>query len=173
MDINIHDKMIMLIFIWLCITDACTLMHASHRAKTIKNKVAVNVELTAEEWRRRYEKMKDSNQKLRLIIEKYEAELARWRAGESVPEAEQQSSLKLRDISAVQTMDDSLSSLPPSSPLTTPRGPTPTMPTPVDVRAFEAERTKLCQQLDEKVTRDCVPSVSYIARTCSTTSSML
>ena len=85
MDINIHDKMIMLIFIWLCITDTYTLMHASHRAKTIKNKVAVNVELTAEEWRRRYEKMKDSNQKLRLIIEKYEAELARWRAGESVP----------------------------------------------------------------------------------------
>lgn len=152
--------MIMLIFIWLCSADTCTLMHASHRAKTIKNKVAVNVELTAEEWRRRYEKMKDSNQKLRLIIEKYEAELARWRAGESVPEAEQQSSLKLRDISTVQTMDDSLSSLPPSS-----RGPTPTMPTPVDVRAFEAERTKLCQQLDEKVTRDCVPSVSYIART--------
>ena len=96
--------------------------------------------------------MKDSNQKLRLIIEKYEAELARWRAGESVPEGEQQSSLKLRDISTVQTMDDSLSSLPPSSPLMTPRGPTPTMPAPVDVRAFETERTKLCQQLDEKVT---------------------
>lgn len=114
--------------------------------------MAVNVELTAEEWRRRYEKMKDSNQKLRLIIEKYEAELARWRAGESVPEGEQQSSLKLRDISTVQTMDDSLSSLPPSSPLMTPRGPTPTMPAPVDVRAFETERTKLCQQLDEKVT---------------------
>lgn len=40
------------------------------RAKTIKNKVAVNVELTAEEWRRRFEKQRDANNKLKIIIER-------------------------------------------------------------------------------------------------------
>ena len=47
------------------------------RAKTIKNKVAVNVELTAEEWRRRFEKERANNQKLRALVERCEAELVR------------------------------------------------------------------------------------------------
>ena len=51
------------------------------RAKTIKNSVMVNEELTAEEWKRRYEKERDKNARMKGIIERYEAELARWRSG--------------------------------------------------------------------------------------------
>lgn len=52
------------------------------RAKTIKNSVVVNEELTAEEWKRRFEKERDKNTRLKGIIERYEAELAKWRAGQ-------------------------------------------------------------------------------------------
>jgi len=41
----------------------------------------VNEELTAEEWKRRYEKERDKNARMKGIIERYEAELAKWRAG--------------------------------------------------------------------------------------------
>ncbi|THD19781.1 Kinesin protein [Fasciola hepatica] len=51
------------------------------RAKTIKNMVTVNEELTADEWRRRYEREKDRVRKLRIVVSKLEAELKRWRAG--------------------------------------------------------------------------------------------
>ena len=53
------------------------------RAKTIKNVVCVNEELTAEEWKRRYEKEKEKNGRLKGLIERYEAELAKWRGGEN------------------------------------------------------------------------------------------
>ena len=52
-----------------------------HRAKTIKNSVMVNEELTAEEWKQRFEKERDKNARLKGIIEKYEEELLKWRAG--------------------------------------------------------------------------------------------
>ncbi|CAL8086936.1 unnamed protein product [Calicophoron daubneyi] len=58
------------------------------RAKTIKNMVTVNEELTADEWRRRYEREKERVRKLRLILSRLEAELKRWRAGETVSQSE-------------------------------------------------------------------------------------
>lgn len=57
-------------------------------AKTIKNVVVVNEELTAEEWKRRYEREREKVLRLRAQLAAAEAELTRWHKGEKVPESE-------------------------------------------------------------------------------------
>jgi len=129
------------------------------RAKTIKNVVVVNEELSAEEWKRRYERERDRNAKLKAQINQYAllvAELKRFRAGERVPESEW---IPLIDIDTAQlnetsAMTPSMSEsvfIDRTSPATQPLLSTSVGPlNDEDRRKYEEERSKLYQQLDEK-----------------------
>ncbi|PWA13800.1 hypothetical protein CCH79_00016917 [Gambusia affinis] len=109
------------------------------RAKTIKNTVCVNLELTAEEWKKKYEKEKEKNKSLKSAIQRLEAELNRWRNGENVPEEERLSS---KDQKSIEQNDNTpiIDNLPPGG---------------GDVsneerKTFEEDIRNLYKQLDDK-----------------------
>ncbi|CAI2312259.1 unnamed protein product [Caenorhabditis sp. 36 PRJEB53466] len=121
------------------------------RAKTIKNVVQVNEELTAEEWKRRYEKEREKVTRLSTLLQAAALELARWRAGESVSELEwinlsETAQMAVSEVSGGSTplMERSIAPAPPM--LTSGNGPI----TDEEKKKYEEERVKLYQQLDEK-----------------------
>ncbi|XP_054893792.1 kinesin-1 heavy chain-like isoform X1 [Poeciliopsis prolifica] len=118
------------------------------RAKTIKNTVSLNVELTAEQWKKKWEKEKEKNKTLRTTITWLEAELSRWRKGESVPMEEQfdkeKAKAEMVSLDAVLNNNEkaapkpSLGSLPGVALM----GP--------EKEKYEAEMAKLYKELDDK-----------------------
>ncbi|XP_028660141.2 kinesin-1 heavy chain [Erpetoichthys calabaricus] len=113
------------------------------RAKTIKNTVSVNVELTAEQWKKKYEKEKEKNKSLRNTIQWLENELNRWRNGESVPVEEQFDKEKAN--AEFLALDNVVNDK---------NVPTPGIPavkcTDAEREKFEQQIAKLYKQLDDK-----------------------
>ncbi|XP_064201871.1 kinesin-1 heavy chain-like [Anguilla rostrata] len=121
-----------------------TTLMFGQRAKTIKNTVCVNMELTAEQWKKKYEREKERNKTLRNTVTWLENELNRWRNGESVPVAEQFDKEKAN--AEFQALDNVVNNEKPAS--------TPGVPgvrlTDAEKDKCEAEITKLYKQLDDK-----------------------
>jgi len=109
------------------------------RAKTIKNSVIVNEELTAEEWKRRYEKERDKHTKTKQEKELLWLELCKWRAGEAVNSEEQ---VEINKMEASTTSSMGASTVAPAA-LTT-------SILDSDAADWARERERLFQQADEK-----------------------
>ncbi|XP_077514424.1 kinesin heavy chain isoform X4 [Amblyomma americanum] len=120
------------------------------RAKTIKNTVIVNEELTAEEWKRRFDKEREKVAKLKGQLSRAEFELSRWRSGESVPTDEQLKDLETSTMSLSETASaGNLTASTLSVGGTTPTAAAATAAPKGDPLVGE-ERTRLYAQLDEK-----------------------
>ncbi|CAH2074082.1 unnamed protein product, partial [Iphiclides podalirius] len=111
------------------------------RAKTVKNVVCVNEELTAEEWKRRYEREKEKVARLKGKVEKLEAEINRWRSGETVRPEEQ---VNLQEIEAVTPVTSFIEEKPPAPPVPV------AVASVVEDAAMQAKLEALYQQLDDK-----------------------
>lgn len=121
------------------------------RAKTIKNVVCVNEELTAEEWKRRYEREKDKVSRLKAKVEKLESEVSRWRQGETVKPEEQ---VNLQDTLETVTPITSMIETKVDEKLPIPASPGGGLIAGLlsneERQKFEEERERLYQQLDDK-----------------------
>lgn len=111
------------------------------RAKTVKNVVCVNEELTAEEWKRRYEREKEKVARLKGKVEKLEAEVNRWRSGETVRPEEQ---VNLVEIEAVTPITSFIEEKPPVAPVPV------AVSSVVEDAAMQGKLEALYQQLDDK-----------------------
>ncbi|XP_037612729.1 kinesin-1 heavy chain-like [Sebastes umbrosus] len=117
------------------------------RAKTIKNSVSLNVELTAEQWKKKFEKEKEKNKTLKTTVTWLETELNRWRGGESVPVEDQFDKEKAK--AEVQALD--------AAPNNDKKASTPALSTLPGVQLTGAEKekygadmAKLYKEMDDK-----------------------
>ncbi|CAF97750.1 unnamed protein product, partial [Tetraodon nigroviridis] len=143
---NLIGCSIIVLFLEQCLPCPCLICHIfpPFRAKTIKNTVTVNIELTAEQWKQKYEREKEKNKTLRNTVTWLENELNRWRNGESVPVEEQFDKEKAN--AEVLALDNIINDKSAS---------TPNMLgirlTDVEKDKCEAELAKLYKQLDDKL----------------------
>ena len=102
-----------------------------------------------EEWKRRYEKEKEKNGKLRAMLQHLEKELARWRNGESVPVHERITNVReQKPIEPVAVPQVTVAAgSPKSTAVTVVNHELSTE----EREKFNEERTKLYKQLDERV----------------------
>ncbi|XP_051910137.1 kinesin-1 heavy chain-like isoform X2 [Hippocampus zosterae] len=116
------------------------------RAKTIKNTVTLNVELTAEQWKSKYEKEKEKNKVLRTSVTWLETEINRWRKGETVPVEEQFDKEKAKEEAkaADAAPNDKTEASP--APISLPG----VKLTLAETGHYEAEMAKLYKELDDK-----------------------
>jgi len=120
------------------------------RAKTVTNVVIVNEELTAEEWKRRYEKEKDRVGRVKGALAKAELELSKWRQGETVSAEEQ---LAMDDLEAELPVSSSETNLAAATLSEKPLKHVKTEGTGASAVAkedYEREKMTLYSQLDEK-----------------------
>uniref|UniRef100_A0A665VJB4 Kinesin-1 heavy chain-like n=1 Tax=Echeneis naucrates TaxID=173247 RepID=A0A665VJB4_ECHNA len=114
---------------------------------TIKNQVTLNVELTAEQWKSKWEKERDKNKTLRNTVTWLETELNRWRSGESVPAEEQFDKEKAKsEVQAIETAQNNDKTAPAPALSTLPGVPL----SGAEKEKCEAEMAKLYKQLDDK-----------------------
>ncbi|XP_031732634.1 kinesin-1 heavy chain-like [Anarrhichthys ocellatus] len=117
------------------------------RAKTIKNTVTLNVELTTEQWKKKWERENEKNKTLKNTVTWLEAELNRWRSGESVPVEDQFDKEKAK--AKVQALDSTL-----NNDKTAPAPALSTLPgvklTEAETQKYGAEMAKLYKELDDK-----------------------
>ncbi|XP_033821978.1 kinesin heavy chain isoform X2 [Periophthalmus magnuspinnatus] len=128
------------------------------RAKTIRNTVSVNLELTAEQWKKKYEKEKEKNRSLKENIQRLEIELNRWRNGEYMSREEELTSVKTLPLLPPES-EEAIPDI--SSPCTPCTPCTPCSPCSIassivvhisdeERQKYEEEIRKLYKQLDEK-----------------------
>uniref|UniRef100_A0A672Q5L6 Kinesin-like protein n=1 Tax=Sinocyclocheilus grahami TaxID=75366 RepID=A0A672Q5L6_SINGR len=125
-----------------------TLISVTLSVLTIHNKGVT--ELTAEQWKKKYEREKERNKSLRNTVTWLENELNRWRNGETVPAEEQFDKEKIN--AEVLALDNTINNDKFAS--------TPSMPpvpgmlgarlNNVEKEKCEVELTKLYKQLDDK-----------------------
>ncbi|XP_049605940.1 kinesin-1 heavy chain-like isoform X1 [Syngnathus scovelli] len=117
------------------------------RAKTIKNTVTLNMELTAEQWKSKFEKEKEKNKVLRTSVTWLETEINRWRKGESVPVEEQFDKEKAKEEAKVaDVVSNDKTEAAPAAPSGFPG----VKLTPAETGHYEAEMAKLYKQMDDK-----------------------
>uniref|UniRef100_H2ZQE9 Kinesin-like protein n=1 Tax=Ciona savignyi TaxID=51511 RepID=H2ZQE9_CIOSA len=132
-------------------------LQCSSRAKTIKNSVQANVELTAEQWRKKFEKERDRNKHLVNTVAHLEKELARWRSGDTVPSDEQ---VNTKNRASLAPIVDNLTA--PAALITNAQS-NDSLVTTATTDSLDDERQNLYKMLDDKEVQDVLQALEELA----------